>query len=135
MPASLLDITAPAGSCDFAGRGGAGRFTRGCARGPILSNSFHDLAGERSNAHPGITFLPAGHVPPATFPRLGFGRARASINARCGTSCQIIRREPHGPISKSNVPMQSLYCIGGSSWWVSHPQARVNHPRTAPEKR
>lgn len=96
-------IQAPAGLfCDASAGRRTGISARGYVRCPIL-DPVQDLPGERSNALPGIRVLPAGHVPPATFPRLGFGRARASINARCGTSCQIIRREPHIPVSKSRI--------------------------------
>jgi len=104
-------IQAPAGLfCDASSGRRTGISARGYVRCPIL-DPVQDLPGERSNALPGIMVLPAGHVPPANFPRLGFGRARASIDARCGTSCQIIRREPHIPVSVSNFQHGQRYRV------------------------
>lgn len=68
-------------------------------------------------------------------PLAGFGWLGAFFTARRRPSCKIISAAPHVSVSVSNLPMHSLYCIGGSPWRVSHPRARVNHPRTALEKR
>lgn len=88
-------IQAPAGLfCDASSGRRTGISARGYVRCPIL-DPVQDLPGERSNALPGIMVLPAGHVPPATFPRLGFGRARASIISKRDPSAKIPRASQH----------------------------------------
>jgi len=99
-------IQAPAGLfCDASSGRRTGISARGYVRCPIL-DPVQDLPGERSNALPGIMVLPAGHVPPATFPRLGFGRARASIISQRDPSAKIPRASQHINPSRSLLMLQ-----------------------------
>ena len=89
-------ITAPAGSCDFAGRR-TGAPARDYVRHPIFDLS-HDPSGERPNALPTIVSVapPLGQLGVS-----GFGRGASFIRSQRGPSAKIIRASQHSVSPKS----------------------------------
>lgn len=109
-------IQAPAGLfCDASAGRRTGISARGYVRCPIL-DPVQDFPGERSNALPGIMVLPAGHVPPATFPRLGFGRAWAFINSQRDPSAKIVRASQHSSALHASTAEASTECPEVLAW-------------------
>jgi len=98
-------IQAPAGLfCDASSGRRTGISARGYVRCPIL-DPVQDFPGERPHALPGLLSL-VGILPPTNFPRLGFGRARASIISQRDPSAKIVRASQHINLSRSLLMLE-----------------------------
>lgn len=108
-------IQAPAGLfCDASSGRRTGISARGYVRCPILE-PIQDFPGECSNTLPGLLSL-VGIPQPTTFPRLGFGRARASIISQRDPSAKIPRASQHSSALHASTAEASTECPEVLAW-------------------